>query len=35
MSFVKFRDAIIAHFDDMQKKYDNLFVVDLDKDKIL
>jgi len=33
MSFVKFRDAIITHFDDMQKKYDNLFVVDLDKDK--
>lgn len=33
MSFIKFRDAIITHFDDMQKKYDNLFVVDLDKDK--
>ena len=32
MNFVKFRDAIITHFDEMQKKYDNLFVVDLDKD---
>ena len=33
MNFVKFRDAIITHFDEMQKKYDNLFVVELDKDK--
>lgn len=32
MNFIKFRDAIITHFDEMQKKYDNLFVVDLDKD---
>ena len=31
--FVKFRDAIIKHFDEMQKNCKDLFVVDLDKDK--
>ena len=34
MSFTNFRDAIISHFDDMQKMYGNLFAVDLDKDEL-
>ena len=33
MGFIIFRDNLISHFDEMQKKYDNLFVVELDKDK--
>ena len=33
MGFINFRDAVISHFDEMQKKYNNLFVVELDKDK--
>ena len=32
MSFINFRDGLMKHFDEMQKK-DSLFVVDLDKDK--
>jgi len=34
MSFVKFRDSIIKHFEEMQAKYNDLFVVDVDKDKL-
>ena len=32
MSFVKFRDLIIKHFEEMQAKYNDLFVVEVDKD---
>lgn len=31
--FVKFRDEVIKHFDLMNKEFQNLFTVDLDKDK--
>lgn len=34
MNFVKFRDKLISHFEGMEKELDNLFTVDLDKDKL-
>ena len=34
MNFVKFRDNLIEHFSSMEKELGNLFIVDLDKDKL-